>query len=260
MIQENRPTDGQQPLRMDSNHVFRFDCHPGVSCFTHCCRDITIVLTPYDVLRLKQSLGISSDEFLDKYAIVIPKKKRLIPLVILKMNEADKRCPFVKQQGCIVYEDRPWPCRMYPLDVADDGTFHLITDASTCEGLNEEKEQKIADWLKTQGLEPFDEMNEILSGITFTLHGEEFKGIDNPKVAKMVFMALYNLDKFREFVFKSTFLNRFHVEPETIEAIKTDDCELLKFAYDWIKFGLFGEKLFWVKEQPSQQSFPGKQE
>jgi hypothetical protein len=168
------------------------------------------------------------------------------------MNEADKRCPFVTQQGCIVYEDRPWPCRMYPLDMADDGTFHLITDASRCQGLEENDVRKISDWLKDQGVEPYDEMNEILSSITFTLQGEEFGNIDNPKIAKMVFMAMYNLDKFRDFVFKSSFLDRFYVEAERIDKIKADDFELLKFAYDWIKFGLFGEKLFWVKEQPSK--------
>jgi hypothetical protein len=65
----------------------------------------------------------------------------------------------------------------------------------------------------------------------------------------MVFMCLYNTDKFREFVFKSSFLDRFEVEePERIDLIRTDDLELLKFAMDWIKFGVFGEKLFWVKE------------
>jgi hypothetical protein len=61
-------------------------------------------------------------------------------------------------------------------------------------------------------------------------------------------MALYNLDRFREFVLKSTFLDRFEVEPIRIEKIKRDDVELLKFSFDWIKFGIFGQKLFWVKQ------------
>ena len=61
-------------------------------------------------------------------------------------------------------------------------------------------------------------------------------------------MALYNIDKFREFVFNSTLLNRFEVEQNRIEKIRESDEELLKFAFDWIKFGLFGEKLFWVRE------------
>ena len=253
MNQEKGTKNPEHSRRMGAEHRFRFKCYPGISCFTQCCQDINIILTPYDVLRLKNALGISSSEFLDKYAMVIPKEKLLLPLVLLKMNDEDKRCPFVLENGCSVYEDRPWPCRMYPLDVSDDGTFHLITDASKCKGLNEEDVHRISDWLQEQGVEPYDEMNDLLSSITYTLHGEEFKDIDNPEIAKMIFMALYNLDRFKDFVFKSSFLDRLYVEPERIEKIKHDDIELLKFAYDWIKFGLFGEKLFWVKENSSNE-------
>lgn len=250
MTPQNSENTMEKTQRLDREHAFEFRCDPGVSCFTQCCRDITIVLTPYDVARLKRTLDIPSDEFLDKYTIIIPKADRLLPLVVLKMNEDDQKCPFVSETGCAVYENRPWPCRMYPLDMADDGTFHLITDASRCKGLSEQNKCKIADWLEEQGTEPYDEMNELLSNITIPLQARDLK-IDNPQIAKMVFMALYNLDKFREFVFQSTFLERFEVEePERIEKIRDDDIELLKFAIDWIKFGLFGEKLFWVKEEP----------
>lgn len=234
--------------RLDREHPFAFNCYPGIPCFTQCCQDITIVLTPYDVVRMKNALGISSSEFIDTYTLVIPKADRLIPLVVLKMNEDDKKCPFVNETGCTIYEHRPWPCRMYPLDMADDGTFQTITDNSRCKGLNEKDTRKIADWLKEQGTTPYDEMNELLSSVTIQLQARKLD-INNPKISKMIFMALYNLDTFKDFVFKSSFLDRLHVEPERIEAIKIDDIELHKFAIDWIKFGLFGEKLFWVKDE-----------
>jgi Fe-S-cluster containining protein len=207
-------------------------------------------LTPYDVLRLKQGLDISSEEFLDKYAFIIPKEKRVIPMVVLKMNEDDKKCPFVSEEGCAVYNDRPWPCRMYPLTVNDDNTFGLITDASKCYGLREDVLWKISDWVVDQGIEPYDEMNELLSEITISLSTYQLD-IDNVDISRMITMALYNLDKFREFVFKSSFLDRLEVDEDRITAIKKDDIELLKFAYDWLKFGLFGQKLFWVKDKPS---------
>ena len=61
-------------------------------------------------------------------------------------------------------------------------------------------------------------------------------------------MAMYNLDKFRDFILKSTFLDRFDVDGIRLEKIKRNDVELLKFGIDWIKFGVFGQKLFKVKE------------
>lgn len=236
---------------MESVHPFQFSCNPGVSCFTQCCQDVTIVLTPYDVLRLKNGLKISSGEFLDAYAMMIPKKGRLIPLVVLQMNEGDKRCPFVSKEGCMVYNDRPWPCRMYPLDMNNDGTFSLITNSEQCRGLEEKKTWKISDWLEDQEIDPYEEMNEYLSSLTIQLQSQPLD-IDNPGIQQMTTMALYNLDKFREFVFQSSFLDRLEVEEEIIGKIKEDDHELLKFAFEWIKFGLFGKKVFWVKDkQPS---------
>ena len=240
-------------LRMDPEHVFKFGCSQDVPCFTKCCQDVTIVLTPYDVLRLKNGLHISSDQFLDDYTIIRPQPRRLIPLVILKMNDQDKKCPFVTQEGCTVYQDRPGPWRMYPLDMNDDGTFCLITDASHCLGLKEERSWRIYEWLMSQEIIPYDEMNDLFSELTSPLRAQELD-IENPDISKMVVMALYNLDKFREFVFNSSFLNRFDVDPLKIVKLQKRDEELLKFAFDWIKFGIFGQKVLRVKQQQEEKA------
>jgi Fe-S-cluster containining protein len=234
--------------RMDADHVFSFECSPGISCFTQCCSDVTIVLTPYDVLRLKNALGITSGEFLDTYTLIIPKGNLLIPMVVLKMNEDNKNCQLVTEEGCSVYKDRPWACRMYPLSVNDDGTFSTIADRARCMGLSRQVPSRISEWLIGQGLPIYEEINTLFSQITAPLKAQQLD-IDNPQVARMTFMALYNLDSFKEFVLKSSFLDKFHVEPLTIEKIKRSDTELLKFSFDWIKFGLFGQKLFSVKKK-----------
>ena len=246
MQQTKDTNETKKPLRMDADHAFQFNCSPGVTCFTQCCQDVTIVLTPYDVLRLKNALGISSDEFLDKYTLILSKENRLIPMVVLKMNEDNKRCPFVTDNGCSVYADRPWPCRMFPLDMNDDGTFRLITDASLCKGLNEDETLRISEWLIGQGVPIYDEINTLFSEVTNPLRAQDLD-IDNPKIHQMIFMSLYNLDKFREFIFKSTFLDRFELDKIKLEKLKRSDLELLKFAFDWIKFGIFGQKTLQVK-------------
>ncbi len=243
---DNSKSGPTGPERLDADHIFRFQCSPGLACFTECCGDVAIALTPYDVLRLKNALGLDSEKFLDDYTIIIPKENKLIPLVLLKMNETDKRCPFVTPQGCSVYEHRPWPCRMFPLNVNDDGTFSIIAGAERCKGIEENTGQRISDWLIEQGVPVYDEMNNLLGQITSPLRAQP-PDIDNPQVLKMVFMALYNLDKFKDFVFSSTFLTRFEIEDTKIEKIKRSDVELYKFAIDWIKFGVFGQKLFQVK-------------
>ena len=129
-------------LRMDAEHLFQFRCASGIPCFTKCCQDITIVLSPLTRARMKNAVGILSDEFIDKYTLIIRRENLLIPMIVIKMNEGDKRCPFVTETGCKIYNDRPWPCRMYPLNMNDDGTFSFITDASRCFGLKEEEKIK----------------------------------------------------------------------------------------------------------------------
>lgn len=252
MNKQEPKNESAHQIRLDSEHVFRFNCSPGVRCFTQCCQDVTIVLTPYDVLRLKNAVGMSSDQFLNKYTLVVRKEDCLIPMVVLRMNEQDKKCLFVAEKGCTVYSDRPWPCRMYPLDMNDDGTFRMITDSSRCQGLKEEEKWPICEWLVEQGVPIYDQMNALFSQITGPLRAMDLD-IDNPQIYQMTFMALYNLDKFKNFIFRSTFLDRFDIDSLKVEKIKKYDFELLKFAFDWIKFGIFGQKLFQIKQDASEK-------
>jgi hypothetical protein len=104
-----------------------------------------------------------------------------------------------------------------------------------------------------QGVPVYDEMNTLLSQVTAPLRAQELD-IDNPKINQMTFMAMYNLDKFRDFVLKSTFLDRFDVDRVRVEKIKRSDAELLKFGIDWIKFGIFGQKVFRVKDSALPKS------
>ena len=247
MNESNATPPEKNRLRMDPDHVFQFRCAPGVPCFTQCCQDITIVLSPYDEVRLKNALGITSGDFIDRYTLIVRREKLLIPMVVLKMNEDDKRCPFVGEDGCRVYNDRPWPCRMYPLDMNDDGTFGIITNSSRCEGLKEDEHARISNWLIEQGVPVYDEMNQLFSEVTAPLKAQDLD-IDNPQIYQMTFMSLYNPDKFRDFVLNSTFLERFEVDDITLEKIKRRDVDLLKFAFDWIKFGIFGQKVFSIKK------------
>ena len=102
--------------RLEESDTFHFRCHPGVGCFNRCCRNLNLFLYPYDVLRLKRRLGLSSGEFLRSFTSRHIGPGSGLPVVTLKpRGGAQQRCPFVTPQGCSVYPDRPAACRTYPL-------------------------------------------------------------------------------------------------------------------------------------------------
>lgn len=228
-----------------------FHCFPGLPCFTQCCKDVNIVLTPYDVIRLKNAIGISSYNFLDRYAIILYKKKKLLPIVMLKMDGKDKACPFVSKYGCRMYEDRPWACRMFPLEMDEHGTYRFLADEERCLGRKAEKEWMISEWLLEQGVPEYDYVNKKFFDLTKPLKEIEPK-IENPRIQDMLFMTLYNLDKFREFIMNTSFLQKFEMDMLKLEKIFSSDIELLMLGIDWIRFGLFGEPTLRLRKKKSK--------
>jgi hypothetical protein len=69
----------------------------------------------------------------------------------------------------------------------------------------------------------------------------------------MFFTASYDLDRFKRFVFESTFLTLYDVDPETVEEIRKDEIALLRFSFKWLKWLLFKEGEFKLNETVAQQ-------
>ena len=59
---------------------------------------------------------------------------------------------------------------------------------------------------------------------------------------KMAFMASYNIDMFRDFVFNSSFLKRYKIKTDVKKKIKKDDVALMKLGFSWIKLYVWGIK------------------
>jgi uncharacterized protein len=175
---------------------------------------------------------------------------------MLKLNDDEaKSCPFVSSEGCTIYNDRPWPCRMYPLGIASpkengnngDEEFFFIMEEPVCQGYYEEKNQTVNDWLKEQQVEEYTEMGDRFKEVTLHDYFKEGKKL-NPAKLEMFYTVCYNVDKFREFVFESTFLKRFEVDEYLLDRMKKDDEELLLFGFEWLKFCLYGEKTMKVRK------------
>jgi len=203
---------------------------------------------PYDIIQLKTGLNISSSDFLKKYTCTLMGNNGL-PAIMLKMKEDDeKSCPFVTEQGCMVYDHRPWACRIYPLQPESTKitekkgkAYYSIMEIPFCQGFKEKKVSKVKDWMAEQGIPIYIEMEALFKKITLNPFLND-KKIENKKIQDMYFMACYDIDRFRRFVFKSSFLNRFDVDQREIEAIRTDDTALYKFAMKWIEFGLLRQQ------------------
>jgi Fe-S-cluster containining protein len=109
----------QQPRRADhgveGSHAIEFSCHKGIACWNACCSNIDISLTPYDVLRMKTRLGITSTEFLKDYTVPYEMEKDGIAGIKFRPIEGGSACRFMKPEGCDIYTDRPTACRYYPV-------------------------------------------------------------------------------------------------------------------------------------------------
>jgi len=233
--------------KMTAEDSFTFACHPGISCFNVCCANVNIVLTPLDILQMSRALDISTTDFLSRHTLVPFTEDQKLPVVFLRMNEDEKRtCPFVTDEGCSIYEARPWPCRMYPLgqaspaDPATQGDeFFFLMKEEHCRGFEENKEWKVKDWIKDQGADRYEETGTLFREILH--HPYLQKRSLDPARMEMFYMGCYDLDKFRKFVFESKFLSRFDLTDEEKESIRSSDMEALRFAFRWLRFALFGE-------------------
>lgn len=235
--------EGMVPL---GNSTFQFSCHSGLSCFTMCCRNVDMLLYPYDIILLKKRLQIRSGEFLERHTRVVQGHNPYFPSLMMKMAE-NNSCPFLSEQGCEVYRDRPFSCRMYPLERAvnrdpgkgEEREFYFLTEHEYCKGHGQGPEWKVGEWLRDQQLlfhntmaEQWTEMDTLFAGNPW-----DGEGVAGPK-QKLAFMVCYNVDDFRDYVRHHNLLNQFKLSRSRARSIESDDEALLTFGFDWLKFVL----------------------
>jgi hypothetical protein len=229
---------------------FSFRCHSGLACFNKCCRNINLFMYPYDILMLKKRLKISSDEFLGTYVDIVLQRSGFFPEVLLRMSDnPEKSCPFLRDSGCSVYSDRPDTCRTFPVEqgIYHDASgnkktlVHFFRPPDFCLGRHEDKKWTAESWTKDQNALMHNKMTAMWSELAGLFQNDPWEG-EGPegRRAKMAFMAVYNIDRFREFVFKSSFLKRYILKHDLMIKIKNNDTELLKFGFAWVKYFLWG--------------------
>jgi hypothetical protein len=213
--------DGIEPKKYTAESRFRFACHKGKECYTHCCSDLNIILTPYDIIRMKNKLNLTCDQFLAIYTKPELLSRTRLPVPTLKMLD----------------------------DVQPTGEdFYLMVRESHCLGFEADKEWTVGQWRENQGIEPYDEINHSWMELMLRKKSFGFQADLSEESRSMFFMVSTNVDKLERFIFESSLLKKYDVEKDVIEKIKTDEVARLKFGFDWLQSALFGADRIRLKD------------
>jgi hypothetical protein len=164
------------------------------------------------------------------------------------MDPESRRCLFVTEEGCTVYANRPWACRMYPLGLAEpknptpvEQGFHFLVQEELCKGHGAGEPRSVREWIVEQGIEEYNMMGASFKELMLHDYWDSGKTL-SPAQVDMYYMACYDLDRFRRFVFETRFLQLFEIDEARVEALRTDDLELLDLGMQWLRFSLFQER------------------
>ena len=245
------------PTMLGGEKVIQFRCHKDVGCWNACCSNIDITLTPYDIIRLKNRLDMSSGDFLKAYTVPYEMDQDGTPGVKFRPVEGGTACQFMKPEGCAVYEDRPTACRYYPVallsmrnqDEYTDRTSYAFVQEKHCLGHQEPRSLTIDEYRQEQGVDVYDEKGRGWRQLVLK------KKSAGPAIGKppaisnqLFFMASYDVDRFRAFVSSDAFNKTYDVPLEVMATLLADDEALMEFGYNFLKHTLFGERFLEERE------------
>jgi Fe-S-cluster containining protein len=257
------------PEMSDGSKHIQFQCRKGISCWNACCSNIDISLTPYDIVRLKQRLDISSGELLQKYTVPYELEPGGIAGVKLRPVENGTACQFMLPEGCGVYEDRPTACRYYPVallsmrkqDEYTDTSSYALVKEDHCKGHFEPRNLTIDEYRAEQGVTEYD---ELARGWRQLILKKKSSGPSIGKPTKrslqLFFMVCYDTDRFREFIVSQGFTELYDIPAEEMTKLLTNDTELMLFGFRFLKQVLFGENSIAMHQETAAKRLEKAQE
>ncbi len=152
---------------------------------------------------------------------------------------------------------------MYPLGMAipparageEPEPMFFVFEDDHCKGREQpdRKEWTADSWRADQDIEAHEALEEGFRDLVSHPWFIGGRSLD-PKRMHLLYMGCYDLDTFRDFVFESTFLERFDIDADELEEIKKNDEALLQFAFRWLRFALFAEPTMKVREENPERS------
>ncbi len=268
-FKEPKPDSPVQPVSLSLDDRFVFRCHKGIACFNKCCENTDILLTPYDLLRLKNRLDLSSREFIDRYTRDCELDSHGMPGLKLAHRERSTACVFLTPEGCGVYSDRPAACRYYALghmalrkkDSPTDEESYFVVKEAHCLGHAEPHEQTIREYRIEQGVDRYDEANREWRRIVLKKRSSgPAIGRPSQRSFELFFLASYDLDGFRAFVASEGFRKVFDLPPQEYTRLLSDEEALLQFAFRYLRQALYGEKSIPARAQVAAERMARQRE
>ena len=226
---------------------FAFHCHARLACFNQCCRTPTIILSPYDILRLREFLGITSGEFLQRYTRRQTEAASNLPLVFLDpFRTTEPACPFLSEAGCTVYSHRPAACRLFPITMGSQLTesgvkdYYFCRRLDYCQGFDMDVQWTVASWQENQGFGEYDQGRQAWLKL---LLQQALIGPVDARVQELFTTIAYDQDKFRRLLAEPAFRQACDVNAEVVEYFNLDmsDTALLDFGCRYLNSILFRE-------------------
>ena len=254
------PNSPVVPEMVEGGHLIQFQCRKGIDCWNACCSNIDITLTPYDVVRLKKRLGITSTEFLREYTVPYEMEKDGLAGVKYRPVDGGSACRFMRPEGCGVYEDRPTACRYYPVallsmrkqDESTDHDSYALVKEEHCHGHAEPRTLAIDDYRQEQGLPEYDDLARGWRQLVLKKKSSGPSiGAPSLRSRQLFFMACYDIDVFREFVSSESFSSVFALSAEDKQSFG-DDVALLQFAFRFLHQVLFGDNTIALHEEAAK--------
>jgi hypothetical protein len=107
-----------------------------------------------------------------------------------------------------------------------------------CLGFSGFGEQTARQWIKSQGAEVYNHINDRLMEI-ISLKNRRHSGPLDQKSQHLFYTALYDQDNFRHQIFNNKLFDTDYANAQKLAAARTDDTVLLEVAMEWVKRVLF---------------------
>lgn len=147
---------------IEPEDTFEFGCKQCGNCCRN--RQEPIMLTGYDLFNIAKATNLSLIEAMVKYTECILGADSRLPVVLLT-ERYDGSCKLLRKGKCMIQQDKPLVCRLYPLGRFFDGKQYFYFTQDTCKG--EGQKIKLKDWLDEFNITVYDEASTLWGKLVY---------------------------------------------------------------------------------------------